>query len=118
MTSTQNITLTFFVLLISLFTFLQPVSATEISGTLSSDGKTQTQNENESASNGPSNKEASDQVTANGNQLHGSVVGGREDSAAVALADPSSESATIWAIPLAAVIIASLAYIFWRRRTV
>ena len=99
--------------------------AAEVTGTLSSDGSTGTTSREASPKtvSGTAQTDLEDDtavsgtvVAQNGNQngeLQGSVVQGRDETAASA--DASPWDAAAWLIPLAALGIVGLAYLLWRR---
>lgn len=117
MINVRNNTIALLAILSLIFGGLQLAIASEVTGTLSSDGKAQTQPGtvlSETNSDG-----ASGPITAqNGGQIQGFVTGGKEDSAALALASPSSWDTTTWVVLLSALILAVSAYFFWRRQVV
>lgn len=94
---------------------LHIVVASEITGTLSSDGEAKT--EDGVLLNEPKNEAGNQIRTQNGFQLQGSVIGGREGNATMALSETTSWNSTaIWTISITVIIIAALAYFSWRRR--
>lgn len=109
----------FIALLLTLLGVTQPTVASEITGTLSSDGSSQ--NEAVTGQTSSERNETNGQIIAQNNgQIQGSVVQGREESAAAtAVADISSWGALAWVIPIAGLtILAAMIYLLRSRRII
>lgn len=120
MTSTHKNLITSLTLLLLIFFGASNIAAaSEITGTLSSDGSAETQQGtvlSETNTNSTAGQEIA-QNTQNSGQLQGSVTGGREDGTA-ALSDSVAWNASVWAVPVAVLALAALAYFLWRRKLI
>ena len=89
-------------------------TASEITGTLSSDGST-----GQTEEVGSSENSTSPQVVAqNSGQLQGSVIGGREDTSGSGNFDSSMWSTATWLVPTMALAAAAIGFLLWRRRVI
>lgn len=116
----RNNIITLLLTMCMLLASVQIALASEITGTLSSDGSAASDSGvvlGETVST--NDDEVSGQVAQqNSGQIQGSVVQGREESTAEALVEPSSWNTSTWAIPLTVVVLAGLIYFFWRRQMI
>lgn len=94
------------ILAVMLLTGIQTaLAASEVTGSLSSDGSSQT---TESA--------VLSETNSNTGKLEGSVVGGRDEGASLALLDPSSWDVSTWIATFSLIALAIMGYLFWSRR--
>lgn len=111
MTGIRTIAASTLALLLISFAGFSIAVASEVTGTLSSDGEAGTQH------GGALSNSTGQAVTHSDGQIRGSVTGGREEHPAFAFLDYDPWNAAAWAAPLAAAMVAVLAYLLWRRRT-
>lgn len=116
MTSISNKSVTALISLMMFLGIVYMASASEVTGTLSSDGSTGAQREAVLGETTSDDSSATGQVTAqNSGQLQGTVVGGRSDNAAAAAASAFPWSTAMWLAVLTGGI-ATLVYFLWQRR--
>lgn len=93
--------------------------ASEVTGTLSSDGGSATSQGTVLSETTSQNQTVVGQMTnQNTGQLQGSVTGGREEGASAVLADLSSEETFPVIVPLGLLVLAVIALLLWQRRLV
>ncbi len=112
MSNIINNSLTLLVILLLLLGITHIVSASEITGSLSSDGSTDT---SQGAALSETNTSDNGNVAQNSGQIQGSVTQGRDNNMAAAV-NASSWGMATWSIPLAVAAIAGLAFFLWRRK--
>lgn len=103
----RNNSIAFFLSLLILLGAAHMAAASEITGTLSSDGSNDTQE--------VANTE-SGAVAQNSGRLQGSVVQGREESAALAAVD--TWNTATWLTLLAGMTFTALMFFLWRRKVI
>lgn len=108
---------TLFVLLLTFLGTAHFVLASEVTGSLSSDGSTDTEQEAVLGETSASSNETTGQVVAqNSGQLQGSVVQGRDEGTGMSATDASSWNTAMWVIPLAGAALVAFAFFLWRRK--
>ncbi|OGG66791.1 hypothetical protein A3I99_00370 [Candidatus Kaiserbacteria bacterium RIFCSPLOWO2_02_FULL_45_11b] len=114
MTNIRNNSVVLLLLVIaSLLSAVHLAVASEVTGSLSSDGSSSaTGTDEEAVIDGEVTAQATGQSSG---QIQGTVVQGREESALLATTDSTAWNAAMWAVPLAGIAIATLVYLLWRR---
>ena len=94
--------------------------ASEVSGTLSSDGSSTIGKDSVLSETNTTQNAGLEQTSPQSNgQLQGSVVGGREESATLATINGlASSSSAVWLTLAVAVMLVATTYFIWRRRIV
>jgi sensor c-di-GMP phosphodiesterase-like protein len=118
MTSIRSNSAVLLMSLVALFGAVQIATASEVSGTLSSDGSSDVgQSSVMSETNTTQNVDLRQAAPQDNGQLQGSVVGGREESAALASAEnTASLSSAVWLTIAAGIALGTVVYFLWRRR--
>ena len=102
------------------FVSAAPVAvASEVTGTLSSDGSAATDQGTMLNETNTGDTEVRGQVAQQSDgQLQGEVVGGRENSAALSEVDATSWGISAWMFPAGAALVGGLIFLLWRRNVV
>ena len=113
----RNNPVVFSLVLVALLSTAHLSVASEITGTLSSDGSAETDQGAVIGETNTGSGEVTGQTTVgqSSGQIQGTVVQGREESALLAMADSTAWNTAMWSVPLTGVAIAALVFLLWRR---
>lgn len=120
MNSLRKNSIALFIFLITILGVSHVAVASEITGTLSSNGDTTEQNQNlllgeiDITSDGANGQT----VAQNSGKIQGSVVQGREESTLMAAVKSSSWDTSTWLIPFAGVTLAIISFLLWSRKLI